>query len=56
MKAKAKLPTIEISAGAVSEAAEGSSATMTPQKPTTIAHQRRQPTCSPSRKGDSAAT
>jgi hypothetical protein len=43
-------------AGAVSVAADGSSATMTPTNPTRMAIQRRQPTFSPRRNGDIAAT
>ena len=55
-KAKAALPTSAISAGSEKLSLDGSSAMMTPAKPTRIAVHRRQPTCSPSRNGDAAAT
>ena len=54
--AKQKLPTIAISAGQVSVAAEGRSAIITPMNPTTTALQRRQPTCSFRNSADSAVT
>ncbi len=56
MKANAALPMMEMIAGRVNMALEGSSAMMTPTNPIAIAVQRRQPTRSPNRNGESAAT
>ena len=56
MNVNANEPMIEMIAGSVSVAAEGSSAMITPTKPTKIAVQRRHPTRSPSSSGDNAAT
>ena len=54
--ANPKLPTIAISAGQVSVAAEGRSAIITPMNPAATALQRRQPTCSFRKIADSAVT
>ncbi|MOA05327.1 hypothetical protein D3C78_1249200 [compost metagenome] len=56
MKAKAALPKMEKSAAEVRLAELGLSAMRTPTKPMAMAVQRRQPTFSPSRNGESAAT
>ena len=53
--AKDRLPISANSDGHDSEADDGLSAMTTPQKPSTIASQRRQPTFSPRKKCDSAA-
>src|ERR1700753_1249134 len=50
------LPPSAISAGQLMVCDDGRSAISTPQKPITIAVQRRQPTCSPSTIADSAVT
>ncbi|MCY1248099.1 hypothetical protein D9M72_614930 [compost metagenome] len=55
-KANAVLPASAISAGRLKLSLDGSSAINTPAKPTRIAVQRRQPTFSPSRNGEAAAT
>ena len=54
--ANEKLPTIAISAGQVSVAADGRSAIITPMKPAATALQRRQPTCSLRKIAESAVT
>ena len=51
-----RLPPSAIIAGQLTVCADGRSAISTPQKPTRIAVQRRQPTCSPSTIPDSAVT
>src|SRR5580692_1624513 len=51
-----RLPPSAIIAGQLMVCAEGLSAIRTPQKPTRIAVQRRQPTCSRSTMADSAVT
>ena len=55
-KANDRLPPSAIIAGQLTVCADGRSAISTPQNPTRMAVQRRQPTCSPSAMPDNAVT